>query len=392
MADGENSGLWGDITNDNLEILGRAISGVTTLALAGTTTTLSTLQGTLSEGHFAVLELGGSPTGTNTITITPNTIDRIYMVKNNSGQAAVFTQGSGGSVTVANGNSAIIFCNGAGSTAKVTELTEGFLRGVNNLSEVSDPAAALTNLGLTATAAEINTLDGFTGTVADFNYAKDLRATGVTTAEFDKLDGLTATTAELNITDGLTASTAELNTMDGITATTAELNTLDGVDTSGAGFGYIPQGGIILWSGSIASIPTGFALCDGASGTPDLRDRFVVGAGSTYNPNDTGGANSVTLTEAQMPSHTHTGTADSTALDGTIGRTADDQLDQTGGVFTQTATASGNLNAASAGAINAFVTSFDGAHGHSLTISSTGGDASHENRPPYYALAYIMKL
>ena len=68
---------------------------------------------------------------------------------------------------------------------------------------------------VTATAAELNTLDGFTGTVADLNYAKDLRATGVTTTEFDKLDGLTASTAELNVLDGITASTTELNYTDG---------------------------------------------------------------------------------------------------------------------------------------------------------------------------------
>jgi hypothetical protein len=86
--------------------------------------------------------------------------------------------------------------------------------------------------GVTATTAEINKLDGFTGTVDDLNYAKDLRATGVTTTEFDKLDGLTATTAELNITDGLTATTAELNVLDGITATTTELNYTDGVTSN----------------------------------------------------------------------------------------------------------------------------------------------------------------
>src|SRR6056297_2199785 len=158
MADGENDGLWGDITNENLEILGRAISGVTTVALAGTTHTLTVTQGTLSEGHFMILELGGSPTGTNTITIDPNTVERLYLVKNGSGQDAVFTQGSGGNVTVPNGANAIIYCDGAGSGAKVTDFTSNLLP----------------SLGITATAAEINLLDGATalgptapGTVTD---------------------------------------------------------------------------------------------------------------------------------------------------------------------------------------------------------------------------------
>ena len=82
---------------------------------------------------------------------------------------------------------------------------------------------------ITSTAAEINKLDGFTGTFADLNYAKDLNATGVTATEFNTaLDGITATAAELNTMDGITATTSELNTMDGITSTVAELNTLDG--------------------------------------------------------------------------------------------------------------------------------------------------------------------
>jgi hypothetical protein len=60
---------------------------------------------------------------------------------------------------------------------------------------------------------------------------------------------------------------------------------------------------ITLWSGSIASIPSGFALCDGTSGTPDLRDKFIVGAGSTYAVDATGGS-----ADATLPTHTHTNT------------------------------------------------------------------------------------
>lgn len=89
----------------------------------------------------------------------------------------------------------------------------------------------------------------------------------------------------------------------------------------------IPVGVITMWSGSIASIPAGWALCNGAGGTPDLRDRFVVGAGTSYAPGNTGGANTVTLTESQIPSHSHTGsgTTGSTNVDhthsGTTGAT-----------------------------------------------------------------------
>ena len=95
---------------------------------------------------------------------------------------------------------------------------------------ITSTAAELNTLdGITSTTAELNTLDGFTGTVDDLNYAKDLRASGVTAAEFDILDGLTADATELNILDGATVTTAELNTLSGVTSTAAELNILDGV-------------------------------------------------------------------------------------------------------------------------------------------------------------------
>jgi len=73
-----------------------------------------------------------------------------------------------------------------------------------------------------------------------------------------------------------------------------------------SGDGSVPRGVIVMWSGSIATIPSGWALCDGANGTPDLRDRFVVGAGSSYSVGATGGENIHTLTVAEMPSHNHT--------------------------------------------------------------------------------------
>jgi len=184
---------------------------------------------------------------------------------------------------------------------------------------------------------------------------------------------------------GVTATATELNTMDGITATTAEINTLDGIAPSGAGFGFIPSGGIILWSGSVASVPSGWFLCNGSNGTPDLRNRFVVAAGDTYAVGATGGSDSVTLTTDQMPAHTHTGTTNS---DGNHSHTAairdawqGNTVNNSGGGFMYV----GQNNT------NTYTTSTAGAHTHSFTTASTGGGASHENRPPYYALAYIMK-
>ena len=216
IATGEQSGTWGSTTNTNLQIIDRLTTGVGAISLSGTTHTLTTTDGVLSDGQFAVLVFGGSPSGTNTVTISPNDADHVYIVKNNSGQSVVLTQGSGGNVTVANGKSAIVYSDGAGAGAAVVDITSTFvpagaLLAANNLSDVADAPTALSNLGITATAAELNILDGVTATTAELNI----------------LDGVTATTAELNILDGVTATTAELNILDGVTATAAELNYVD---------------------------------------------------------------------------------------------------------------------------------------------------------------------
>lgn len=116
---GEQAGTWGTTTNANFDIIDRAINGVLSLSLSGTTTTLTTTDGTLSDGGHKVLVLAGSPSGTNTITISPNDQDKVYLVKNGSGQTATFTQGSGSDVSILNGETAWIFADGAGSGAAV---------------------------------------------------------------------------------------------------------------------------------------------------------------------------------------------------------------------------------------------------------------------------------
>lgn len=153
----------------------------------------------------------------------------------------------------------------------------------------------------------------------------------------------------------------------------------------------VPSGAIMMWSGSIASIPSGWLLCDGTNGTPDLRDRFIVGAGDGYAVGDTGGADSVTLTEAQMPAHAHTGATTSGGahqhLEGSLHYT-----NLSGHAPYGKVSASGLANNYFPyDVVSRAYTSSAGSHSHSLTTNATGGDAAHENRPPYLALAYIMK-
>ena len=116
---GEQSGTWGNTTNTNFDIIDRALSGVGAITLTGTSHTLTTTDGSLTDGMFKVLVLGGSPSGTNTITIGDNTQDKLYFVVNNSGQEVQFSQGTGANATIANGAADIIYADGAGSGAAV---------------------------------------------------------------------------------------------------------------------------------------------------------------------------------------------------------------------------------------------------------------------------------
>lgn len=133
IADGEQTGTWGDTTNTNLQIIDRMVNGVGAISLSGTTHTLTTSDGTLSDGHYSVLVFGGSPSGTNTVTLSPNNASHLYVVKNSSGQSVVITQGSGGNVTIANGKSAVIYANGGGAGAAVVDVTSTISLAANSI-------------------------------------------------------------------------------------------------------------------------------------------------------------------------------------------------------------------------------------------------------------------
>jgi microcystin-dependent protein len=154
------------------------------------------------------------------------------------------------------------------------------------------------------------------------------------------------------------------------TATIASSGNVSAGSLSVTGFAtnaLVPSGSILMWSGSIASIPSGWVLCNGTNGTPDLRDRFIVGAGSSYAVSNTGGQNSVSLSISEMPSHNHTFTD-----------------------YTWSSQAFGNLGKFGSGAPE----DSDNSAGSGIAnqTSFVGSGLAHENRPPYYSLAYIMKL
>jgi len=127
IGTGEQAGTWGATTNTNFDILDRAINGVGAITLSGTTHTLTTTDGALSDGHFKVLVFGGTLSSTNTVTISPNDQDKLYFVFNNTSgsQSVIIKQGSGATVTVGNGKTAIVYADGAGSGAAVAQIETG---------------------------------------------------------------------------------------------------------------------------------------------------------------------------------------------------------------------------------------------------------------------------
>lgn len=138
-----------------------------------------------------------------------------------------------------------------------------------------------------------------------------------------------------------------------------------------------PSGGIIIWSGSVANIPSGWVLCNGSNSTPDLRNRFIVGAGSTYAVGDTGGS-----ANAIVVSHTHTAT--STVTD-------PGHLHNYG----NTGTGIGNAGGGNASVTTAAKTIPTTTATTGITVATTnsteGSSGTNANLPPYYALCYIMK-
>ena len=139
----------------------------------------------------------------------------------------------------------------------------------------------------------------------------------------------------------------------------------------------VPSGLIAIWSGSVGSIPSGWVLCNGQNGTPDLRNSFILGAGNTYAVGATGGS-----ADAIVVSHTHSAT--SVVTDPGHLHTFTNYSSSSGSATTPVFA---NSNTTSTQSTNTAVTGIT----VSTTNQSTGVNGSGANMPPYYALAFIMK-
>lgn len=125
---GEQAGAWGTTTNNNLDIIDRTLNGLVTLTISGDTV-VSTSDGTLSNGHYKILILSGSPSSGFDLVIDPNDQQKWFFIKNTTNQTATVKQGGGSGTTVAlaTGTSAIVFADGTGANANVATVPTDLL-------------------------------------------------------------------------------------------------------------------------------------------------------------------------------------------------------------------------------------------------------------------------
>jgi hypothetical protein len=317
IANGEQSGTWGSTTNSNLgTIIEDAISGLATVTISSSNQALTALNGAADQARCAAVALTGGSAPFN-LFVPP--VTKLYVIKNNTAySASVYcstvlgnTTAAGAGVDVHAGKSALVRSDGTNV--------------VDQLNYVSDSF----EIGTTLTVNGASTLTG----AATFGSTVTLNA---------------------NPTLALQAATKQY------------------VDSAASA--SFPVGGIIMWSGSVVSIPAGWALCNGSNGTPDLRDRFIVGAGSTYAVAATGGSKDAIVvghthsasSSVSDPGHTHT-------YLGTVGPSGTGE--------------SSRLSVPSTRTTNIAYTGIS----VSTSISPSGSSGTDANLPPYYALAYIMK-
>ena len=321
IANGEQSGTWGNTTNSNLgTIIEDAVSGLASVSVTTANQALTALNGAADQARCAAVSLTTTTTAAFNVYVPP--VTKLYVVNN----ASAYT--------------ATVFC----STV------------IGNTTAAGTGVAVPAGKSVLLRADGTNIVEQFNHTVGAFGVGGALTVTGNTT--------LTGTTTLQN---GLI--------LGGASGTAGQVVVSQGTGNPPAWGNAFVTGMIMLWSGSIATIPSGWVLCNGSSGTPDLRDRFVVGAGNSYAVGATGGSANATLV-----SHSHTATT--TATDSGHAHS-----------FTSTAVPGGSGRSDRIGVQVGATTGIGFANiTASTSISTEGSSGTNANLPPYYALAYIMKL
>jgi hypothetical protein len=348
IGSGEQSTTWGDTTNTNYDILDRLAGGVGSITLSGTTHTLVTTDGALSDGQYKVLVFGGSLSATNTITLDPNDAQHVYVVRNTTTQSIVITQGSGGNATIPAGRTAVVYADGGGATAAVYDISNVF--SASNITITGGTISGITSLQVSGTL----TADAFVG-------GGVFPAGGI--AIWSGSVGSIPTGWYL--CDG-TNSTPDLRD--------------DFIIGAGGAYSVAATGG----SNSISTVPAHTHTVSGTTNT-ETNHTHTTNMGAS-------GSHTHSAVTSDPGNHTHT--------QGFFVQQAGTSLratERSSGNITFTLTSAGahthTINQNAAGSHNHTVNlTTDGAHTHTYsgTTGSTGG-GSVTTTPPYYALCYIMK-
>lgn len=359
ITGGNQLSVTGNITGNNqLSVTGNIITNNNVLIAGLVSATGNITGGRFTNGNITLF-------GANIVSAGPT----LYIDPNGSG-------GTDGNVIIT-GNLTV---QGTTTTINSNTVTTNDLQ-INMANNAATPSAANNGgIGVGPIGAEYATLlfnDAATSWYSSIplSVVGTIQANGsITGGNLSAGSGTISTTG--NITGGnisITGTTILAGLATAPTAANGTSNTQIAT-TAFVKYNGFPSGGIIMWSGSIASIPSGWFLCNGSNSTPDLRDRFIVGAGSTYAVANTGGsANSVVV------SHTHTATVTDPGHTHTLTNLAlynDTVGGGPNGILTRT-----NSNNTTASATT----------GITVANSTTGVSGTDANLPPYYALAYIMK-
>ena len=409
-SDGTQAGTWGDTTNNNLAyILDTSVAGYQTVSVIAASQALTFTNGPTStaasnQSVYAMLRFT-TTTGAAFAVYAPPA-SKAYVVWNNSGHAMTIynstvignTTAAGTGIVVANGDKVFVW----------SDATNFYDIKANNVT--GTVAVANGGTGQTSASAALNALLPSQTSNANKYLQTDGTNTSWDTVSLSTAD-ITGTLAVANGGTGVTSSTGTgavvLSASPTFTGAPLAPTAAVGTDTTQIATtafvrDIIPTGVITMWYGSIASIPSGWFLCDGANSTPDLRDRFIVGAGSTYAVAATGGSANATLvshnhtasssssfTGSALGTHTHSitdpGHTHVQGIYGSIGSGIPGSTVIYGtGQTSNSATTGVSVVAASAGTPAGSVST-------STSISTEGSSATNANLPPYYALAYIMK-